>query len=485
MSFRNVFLAAAGTLALTVPAGTVAQETDLTAPEGIDPQVLGATTLPARGHDPMAAIDVAEDPVLSLSERAAPMAAFRDAISSAVARNPSIDEALANLSVADAQRDEARAGLFPDVTIGFQGRQTIDREFSNDPDNVLERSRSLSRYDATASVEQTILDFGATSARIVAATHRMKSAALEIDATAERVALAAVAAWYDVFAYRALVSLSESFLANQQEALASIQDRIDQGVNAPGDLARVESSIALTGTGLARYRRQLANAEARYTELIGAPPPQGLMRAPAPDMPAMSREMAEYLARTSPAVEAAQERARAAYHDSRATKADRLPRVVAGVDAGQYGIFRDREGEDYDVRARVSVQQRFFAGTFARADADVARADAAQARALGLEQEAVREALIAWADMDALEDQLAALSENYIASRRTRDVLAERFFYARGSLFDVLQAEDNYFAVAGNYIQALTERDSARYVLLARTGRLLDALAIPTQESAE
>jgi adhesin transport system outer membrane protein len=219
--------------------------------------------------------------------------------------------------------------------------------------------------------------------------------------------------------------------------------------------------------------------------LIGAQPPPGLMRAPEPGTPAISREMAEYLARTSPAVEAAQERSRAAYNDSRASKADRLPRVVAGVDAGQYGLFRDREGEDYDVRARVSVQQRFFAGTFARADADVARADAARARALGLEQEAVREAVIAWADMQALDDQLAALSENYIASRRTRDVLAERFFYARGSLFDVLQAEDNYFAVAGNYIQALTERDSARYVLLARTGRLLEALAIPTQESAE
>ena len=60
-------------------------------------------------------------------------------------------------------------------------------------------------------------------------------------------------------------------------------------------------------------------------------------------------------------------------------------------------------------------------------------------------------------------------------------MLAERFRYARGSLFDVLQAEEAYFSVAGSYIQTLTERDAARYVLLARTGRLLDALGVTTE----
>jgi adhesin transport system outer membrane protein len=45
-------------------------------------------------------------------------------------------------------------------------------------------------------------------------------------------------------------------------------------------------------------------------------------------------------------------------------------------------------------------------------------------------------------------------------------------------LFDVVAAEDAYFEAAAQFIQALSELDAARYVLLSRTGGLLDALDI-------
>lgn len=65
-------------------------------------------------------------------------------------------------------------------------------------------------------------------------------------------------------------------------------------------------------------------------------------------------------------------------------------------------------------------------------------------------------------------------------------MIIERFRVARGSLFDVVAAEDTYFQAATAYIQAIAELDAARYVLLSRTGRLLEALAIdgaPAQET--
>jgi adhesin transport system outer membrane protein len=212
------------------------------------------------------------------------------------------------------------------------------------------------------------------------------------------------------------------------------------------------------------------------------PPPPGTLRAPDPGLPDLSLDMATYLARVSPMVEAARENANAVYDDSRAAKAERLPQASLGVRGGYYGLFDEDPGDSYDVRAELQVTQEFFSGRFARADSAVARADAALARAEAVEEEAARDAAIAWADVRALDAELAALADNYIAARRTRDVLAERFRAARGSLFDVLQAEDTYFSVAGRYIQTLTERDAARYVLLARTGRLLEALDIERAE---
>ena len=94
----------------------------------------------------------------------------------------------------------------------------------------------------------------------------------------------------------------------------------------------------------------------------------------------------------------------------------------------------------------------------------------------------MRDAQIAWSDIAALTAAQGAIEANYVASRRSRDVLAERFRVARGTLFDVVVADNNFFSVAARYIQATTELDTARYALLARTGRLLATLQIePTR----
>ena len=96
-----------------------------------------------------------------------------------------------------------------------------------------------------------------------------------------------------------------------------------------------------------------------------------------------------------------------------------------------------------------------------------------------MREEALREAEIARADIETLERQLGALEEAYIASRRSRDVLAERFRVARGSLFDLIQAEDSLFETATAYLVALAELDTARYTLLSRTGQLAGTLDLP------
>jgi outer membrane protein, adhesin transport system len=70
----------------------------------------------------------------------------------------------------------------------------------------------------------------------------------------------------------------------------------------------------------------------------------------------------------------------------------------------------------------------------------------------------------------------------YIANRQSRDVLAERFRYSQGNLLDVLNAEDSYFQVAAQYIQAVVRRDAQRLVLAQRGGALLGALGVKMPE---
>ena len=428
-------------------------------------------------------VDRASDPILQLRREQASVEQFRSFIAAAVERHPGTLESVAVSDVARGTLAEARERRLPSADFSINSYRVISREFSNDPENIVERSRPNQRTDALLSVQQTLFDFGAGKARVAAAGAGLRQATADVEFAADRVALAAVAAWYDVFGYRALAGLTEAFVRNQEELRAAIQERVKRGVSAEGDLARVDSYIALARTRLARYRRLAANAEARFEELSGSQPPADIERAPVPDLPVETRDAASEAAARSPAVRSAQAAADAARSEAKATRAEGLGSLNAGVDAGRYGAFENER--DYDVRGRLTFRQRLFGGTDARADQAQARARAADARADRIREEVVRDAAIAWSDVQAIEQQLAAIESNYIAARKSRDVLAERFRAARGSLFDLVAAEDAYFEAAAAYVQTLTELDTARYILLSRTGRLLPQLAIDADDLGE
>lgn len=433
--------------------------------------------LPLPDRDPLR-IDARRDPILQLARTQSPRGPFRDAVAAAVASHPQTLESIATDDEAREAVAEARERTLPSVDLSISSYRVIARDFSNDPNNIVERSRANQRTDAIGQVNYTLFDFGAGERRIAAAGARLRAAAAETEQGADRIALAAIAAWYDVFAYRALVAVTAAFIEDQRDLRRDVEERVRLGVSAEGDVAQVDSFIASANTRIAEFRRALANAESRFTELIGTPPPAGISRAPVPLQALGSRDAAALAAMTSPAARAAQAIADATRDDARAARADNLPQIGVGVDAGRYGVFETER--DFDIRGRLTVRQRFFGGANARARQVAARARAADARATRIRDEASRDAAIAWSDVVALEQQLVALEANYIASRQTRDVLVERFTNSRGTLFDVATVQNSYFQTAAAYIRTLSELDAARYVLLSRTGALLPALGIDT-----
>ena len=432
-------------------------------------------SLPRPSGDPMA-IDLDTDPIIAVERETAAVETFRSLMTAALERHPAISEAKAGADEADAARDLARAAQLPSGDVSFSSARTLARDFSSDPNNIIERSRRKQRTDAIASIQQPLFDFGASALRTSAAKARINAAAARVDATVDEIGLRAVASWYDVFAFRALAELGESFSADQERLGQSVEVRITQGLSPRSDRARVTSFMASANSQRARIARSLASAEARFAELFGVTPPVDLRRAPYPNLPTLSRDAAELRAASAAIVRAADADATAGQREAKAARADILPTVTAGIDAGRYGVFETEN--DYDIRARLTLRYRLFGGGDSRAEQFAARARSGQARADRVREEARRDAAIAWADVNALTDQLGALRSSYVASRQSRDTIAERFRVARGSLFDLLAAEQSYFETAASYLQAITDLDTARYVLLARTGGLADVLAV-------
>lgn len=431
--------------------------------------------LPAGAGQPMA-IDRAADPVLSLADTTLPRLAFIATIGNAVRRNPSLEESKASRDQAAAQLAGVRESRLPSVDINFTAFRVFSRDFSNDPQNILERTRPSRRTDATLSLNQVLFDFGAGADREAAARSRVKATLADIDSSASQIALDLVVSWYEVAAYRTLATLAKSFLESEAGARGAVQSRIDAGVAAPVDLARVDSAIARNRARLADFERRTAAAEARFQALAGRAPPSGLQRVPAACPTRGGRDAAIAAAGRAPPVRSAEAVAFAAERDARAVKREARPVLTAGIDAGRYGLIETPF--DYDVRGRLGLRIRLFGGAEARIAEAGARARAAGARARQVRNDAVRDAATAWSDVDALGDQLAALETAYLTARTTRDAVAERFRVQRGTIFDVINGEEELYQSAVSYLQGLSELDTNRYVLLARTGALLDCLQL-------
>ena len=428
------------------------------------------------------AIDFSSDPVLALADATADPDTFRQIVVSALAESPIDREAEALEKAARARVGEARGGYLPAIDVGVSAFKTLERNFSNDPFNLIERSRPRERIDFTFSVAQQLIDFGRIDRQVQSAAARLRAAGFEREARAGGVAGDVIVAWTQVYGYQALERLLKSFVTSQDSLSRGIDTRIERGVSAEGDRVRVASVRSQAEVQLAQVRRQLASAEARFEELSGFAPPERLLRPPMLEATRFTREFVVFAAESAPQVRSAEAIAAAREQEARAAEAEKFPVLSARVDHGRYGIFEPGR-DDYDTRATANLNWRILGGgVWSRARAADAEADAANAVADRIREEARRDAAIAWSDVRALEDQVEALENAYKAARQSRDIVVARFGALRGNLFDVASAQDAYLNAASSYIRALTELDQARYVLLLRTGRLLDALEIEEEE---
>lgn len=416
------------------------------------------------------------DPILALIDQASSHALFRSEVAAAVEHNALVAEGLAGEREAQAGRVQARSALFPTVDINIDANRSLARNFSNDPDNVIERSRPQGRTDATASVRQRLLDFGSASSRISAGNARVEAARSTTRGYGQDVAIQTITAWYSILAHRWMEQAAIEYIERQKRFRAALETRIGRGYSARGDLPRLDSSIASAQLRLAGFRRDRGGAEAQFQALTGHEVPAGIGRAPLPRIDVDDSDALEALVLRSPAVLRADAQARAARQDARAARAERLPTIAAGVDAGRYGVFEN--ADDYDVRGRIIVRAQLGAGINAKADQATARADAADAYAARVRQEALRDAQISLTDLKGLEAQLLAAKASYLANRDARDVVATRFEALDGTLYDLIYTEDSYFAAITAFIQTLAERDVSRFSVLAKNGQLLADLNI-------
>jgi adhesin transport system outer membrane protein len=434
-------------------------------------------TLPPLSDRPQAITAEADEFLAALMDRSG-TAAFDTAIEAAAASSAILGERAQDVLAAGAARDQARSRLFPGLGVDLIGARTITRDLQS-PSTQVENLTPLRRNDVIGSVDQLVTDFGATSARIRAGNATNDAARADLDAARNTSLLQLVAAWYDVLSAQTANLLAQSNVDRMQVLADGAALRFERGVDSGGDVARARAYLAAAQSQKVSLDRRLRTAEARFVELFGSLP--GALQRPdtAVGLPAGGTTV-------RPEIVAARAQERAAAEALAAAKSDRLPRIEGRISGATYDILRGSEPA-YDVRAQLTLRQRFSTG-----GAEAARVAelAARRRSASLAVERIaaattREAGVAQADVDGLAAAMRPLQAAYLDSRRARDLFAEQFRVARGTLFDVLRAEQDLLDTALALAQTSYELDVARFTLLARNGGLIERFGLTPAVAAD
>jgi outer membrane protein, adhesin transport system len=405
--------------------------------------------------------------------------AFQAKLAAAVQKHPAVLEAIAGSREVGSRTAEIKAGLLPTISFDLATDNSLTRRFTDSNGNRVESLRPGSRTDAIMSAQQLITDFGATRHRIKGARLREGAAQTDVRVTASDIALEAVGAHSRLVELQSLSALGAVFVERHRQILADTKLRFDQGYGPGGDVARVEAYLARAEGQIAGISRDLASARARYRAAFDAEPAADLQRVQAPRSAATTQDEAEAIAeKLNLGVKRAQALSTSAGEDYAAARSDRLPRLSLVLDATKYDVFKGNS--DYDVRSRVIGRYPLFNGglTSARTAQALQRAQAADQGEARARTEASRDVAIAFEEVKALEAQVATLKRAYDANVKARNFFIEQFKVARGSLLDLLQAEQDVYEAIADYSRGLGALDVARYRLLQQTGELLPAIGV-------
>ncbi|MGI4818046.1 MAG: TolC family protein [Janthinobacterium lividum] len=379
------------------------------------------------------------------------------AIREALARDPDVRTARAELGVAEVEGDIARNGYLPALNA------------SAGPES------SGVGYDV--SLSQTLYDWGQVRSTIDRADALKDRQEAQLLVTQDDVALQVAELWLDIAGGRAQLEMTRGHLERLGRLQSMAQERVSGRFSDQAELGRANLAMATAGGLRARINGQLAEAEEMFTVLVGRE--AGSVRLPEMPtflIPLRSEPVLEQAIVASPLYRRSVLEARAADATVREAEAARYPRLVleGSVQKREIG-GRLIDDSAIGLRLRMSTQQGLTA--FQRPRLEAARRDAAR---LGVDATArdLKRTVGSLVVTDrALDERINALSDQVTQSSGVRTAYAEQFIVGRRDIQDLIVMENEYFDAERQILELTVERLRNQYRAAAQLGMLAHSFA--------
>ncbi|MDR2215295.1 MAG: TolC family protein [Nevskiaceae bacterium] len=386
------------------------------------------------------------------------------AVSLAIARHPEILGAVALIARREAEVALAKSDRWPTIQYGLgpgYGRSygLADNEWA---------------VRGNLGIDQPLVDFGLTSARIRAAKNMQEAAQANRLDTVEKVAEATLSAYVDaVVAQERLVASQGAITAMQQ-----VQQRIDQrtqaGLSDRSDLNAANIAVQRAGIDAEQSTTAVDAAVSRLIELIGVAPTRLAPLQQVHDLVANRRRGTPDFEQT-PVIQMAHHSLDAAEDSVKAARAQRYPTIGVGVNrtfsTGQASA-NDATWYGLSVRGGISLggaaRQRVAAANAERAAAE----QELEARRL----EVRTGWLVAAREEEGARRRLNDLRGVSSLWLQTRDLYWQEYILDKRALGDVINAEREIHSAEAEQIVATGDAATAAMRALVLQGELVGLL---------
>ena len=375
---------------------------------------------------------------------------------------------------------EAFAGYLPQVSANIEsGKRSYDPVSTpwNSVPAYTDNSRALA-----LSARQMIYDFGAVGSQVEARTALERSAQARAELKTSELTLRALTVWHEVFRAREILAVSRMNVLSRQQILSFIEEREKLGGSAQSDVLRSRARLADAQATAVVAENRLAAAEALYREVFDAAAPAQLGLPEAAPL-ALERfdNLSDWTQRNANLSDA-RAQTEAAGHEAKAAAAALLPSLHLDITARR----RDIGGEGVagsDWTAGFLLKQTLYSG-----GADMARKQQADQRAKesqlsedNIKRQLARAFAQAIADVKNSTAAVATRKEAVQVAAVALEAVREQFAFRRGTLLDLLRAQEELYIAGRDLIDNLVDHTLVRYRLLNLAMELTPMFAIESR----
>jgi len=367
-------------------------------------------------------------------------------VAQALAHNPNLQVAAARVAKARSVEQVAAAALYPQVGGGLDlNRQKFSSNYIYPPPLG---GSTINTGNLQASAGWELDFFGKNSAAIEAAVGQLRFAEADRDAAHVLLAANVVRAYVQWARLNEQRALAERALAQRQEMLAIVRDRVQAGLDTQLEVRQNETGRADSRTQIAIIDQQIDASRNALAALIGSPRLPDDVRAPRlaqfRALAVPSELNADWLARRAD-IAAARWRVQAARAQVDVARAQFYPNINLAAMAGfqSLGFGSLLKGDSFQWGVGPAIRLPIFEGgrlraNLAGASADVdAAIESYNAAVIDAMREVADQSQAVQATARQQREQARALQ----ASEGAYDIARQRYAAGLGNYLNVLMAE--------------------------------------------